>query len=313
MKVLTEAAGSPVWGTLLPYLHDAGLHPVMTDIAPLAAGLYLGGTGYLVPKVTADDYFPVVEEIVRREGVELVLPSLNEGLLAWAERREAFAAIGATVLLAHPSVIRVFVDKWETYRFFQQHEIPTPATSLTPDYELIKPRIGRGGSGIRRRVSGAAVDMAGYVSQQYVEGQEYTIDALCDQAGNALYVVPRKRLAVESGLSVKGQVVRDDEIESYVWHILAHTQLVGPVNLQCFRTPEGRVLFTEVNPRLAGGLSLSMAATENWFAVLRRILEGRPVQPRPIRAGLVMLRYLADYIVEEQDLLASGGHGPRRA
>jgi len=303
MNVLVEAVGSHVLGTLLPYLRSVANNIVGLDIDPLAAGLYMVDHGYLVPRYSEPGCFDTLVEICRREEVELVFPSINEGLQEWANRRQALAKQGITVLISPPKTIAICQDKWETYRFFVANNIPTPRTSLQHEYELIKPRIGRGGSGIRRVQSGQPVNMEGSISQEFVEGQEFSVDALCDLDGNVIYIVPRKRLAVESGLSVKGQVIRDDVIEQYIRQILKSAKFVGPVDIQCFRTSEGALFFIEINPRIAGGLSLSMAATENWFELVVKMLNGESVRPKPVKYGLLMLRYFSDCILHEHDLL----------
>jgi carbamoyl-phosphate synthase large subunit len=302
MNVLVEAVGSPAWATLLPSLRAVATRVVACDIDPLAAGLYLVDRGYLVPRYSDPGCMDALIELCRRERIDWVLPTIHEGLPHWATRRDELAAAGIRVVLSPPETIAICHDKWESYRFFTAHHIPTPRTSLQHDYELIKPRIGRGGSGQRRIPPGQSVDMAGCIAQELLDGQEFSIDALCDFDGRVLYVVPRQRLAVESGLSVRGRVVRDDEIEHYVRAILGAARFVGPIDIQCFRTAAG-VRFTEINPRIAGGLSLAMAATENWFEVLVRLSRNEPVQPKPIKYGLVMLRYYADCIVAPEALL----------
>lgn len=306
MKVLIEAVGSPVWGTLLPYLRRVADKIVGLDIDPLAYGLYMVDRGYLVPRYSEPGCLHTILQICHSEKVELVFPSINEGLLKWSELREDLAKHGITVLISPPETVAICQDKWETYRFFVANHIPTPRTSLEHEYELIKPRIGRGGSGIRKVHPGEPVDMQGCISQEIVTGEEFSVDALCDLDGNIIYIVPRKRLVVESGLSVKGQVVHDPLIEQYVRQILMSARFVGPVHIQCFRTSHG-ISFTEINPRIAGGLSLSMAATENWFEVLINMLNGESVQPKPVKYGLVMMRYLSDCIIHESDVLAWSG------
>ena len=302
MNVLVEAVGSPAWATLLPYLRTVATRIVALDIDPLAAGLYLVDRGYLVPRYSEPGCMDALVDICRRERIDWVFPTIHEGLHLWAARRAALAAEGIRVVISPSETIAICHDKWETYGFFRTHGIPTPRTSLRPEHDLIKPRVGRGGSGQRRIAPGEAVDMNGCIAQEFLIGTEFSVDALCDFDGKVLYVVPRQRLAVESGLSVRGRVVRDDEIETHVRTILGATRFVGPVDVQCFRTAAG-VRFTEINPRIAGGLSLAMAATENWFDVLQRLTRGEVVQPKPIADGLVMLRHYADCIVTPEALL----------
>ena len=130
------------------------------------------------------------------------------------------------------------------------------------------------------------------------------MDSLCNRDGSPVCVVVRERVQVESGVSIKGRVVRDDEIEDGVRNILSCATFFGPVDIQCFRTADG-VRFTEINPRIAGGMSLSMAATGNWFQWIGRMLDGERLAPVPVRHGIVMMRCYADVMVNEDDLLGT--------
>lgn len=302
MNILIEAAGSKVWGTLLPYLRTVSSKIVGLDIDAFSCGLYMVNQGYVVPRYDEVGCFEKILKICRNEKIELVLPSINEGLLEWAKQRVSLQREGIKVLISPPESIAICQDKWETYQFFSDNKIPTPPTSLRHEYDLVKPRIGRGGAGIQRISPTKKINMEGYISQQFINGEEFSVDALCDFDGNVVYVVPRKRLAVESGLSVKGQVVNDSEIEMYVRKILSLTPFIGPIDIQCFKV-DSDIFFTEINPRIAGGLSLSMAATENWFEALVAMDKGVSINPVKVNYGLLTMRYLSDCIIHERDLL----------
>ena len=235
------------------------------------------------------------------ESIDWVIPSINEGLTGWAARHDALAKAGINLLLSPAPTIETFSDKWRTYEFFVAHRIPTPRTSLQHDFELIKPRVGRGSAGIRKQAPTGA-ELHEEVSQEYLEGREFSVDTLCDSQRRVLYIVPRERLHVVSGLSMTSQVFRDETVERHVRHILESIAFYGPVNIQGFRTSTG-VKFTEINPRLAGGLSLSMAATENWFALLFRLHDGAPFSPLPVKDRLTMMRQFSDVIVPAEQLL----------
>ena len=300
--ILTEGVGSPAWATFLPFFHGTGAAVLALDIDRQASGLYLADRGRLVPRYSDPGCFAALARVCREEGVTFAFPSIHEGLLGWAERRAAFAAEGVFVAISPPETVALCADKWRTYEFFRACGVPTPATSLEAEHDLLKPRVGRGGAGIRRLAPGEKPAMEGCITQRFLEGQEYSVDAFCDLGGNALYVVPRQRLAVESGLSVRGRVVRHPAIEAHARTALAAARFLGPVNLQCFDTADG-IFFTEINPRIAGGMSLSMAATENWFAALMRLAGGGTVRPGPVAYGLTMMRHYADCFRREEDLL----------
>jgi carbamoyl-phosphate synthase large subunit len=303
MRVLIEAVGSPIWGPLLPRLREVADFIVGADVDPYAWGLYRVDRGALVPRYSEPGVWDTLSRLCEENHVDLVIPSINEGLEGWAARKGDFEKLGVRVLLSDLETIKICADKWETFQFFKRSGIPTAATSLGREHELLKPRVGRGGTGIRRATRNEldGFDMMGYVTQEFLDGQEYSIDAFCGMDGAPACVVVRERMAVESGVSVRGRVVAHPEIEREARRTLAAARFVGPVNMQCFITAKG-VFFTEINPRIAGGLSLSMAATGNWFAWTRDMLfKGAAIPSCRVRTGLVMMRHYEDVIIHEDE------------
>ncbi|TPQ25235.1 carbamoylphosphate synthase large subunit [Methylomonas koyamae] len=297
-KVLTEASGSLVSGYLLKAIKDAGHIAVASDIDEQCVGRYLADEFVKMPSKHAPDLWVIVSAILAENRIDVVIPSLDETLLGWAENKHRFAAQGVEVIISDPSVIETFVDKWLAYRFFVENGIPTPDSSLNQDYPLVKPRNGRGGQGVC--VTSEPVDMNGMLSQELLEGEEYTVDVLCDKASRPLYIVPRRRIGVKDGKSTQGIVVNHAEIVKVVNALCQATQFVGPINVQCFCCNDGTVKVVEVNPRIAGGMALGFAATENWVAVLCNKLTGETLyRAKPINYGLRMLRYYAEVFVSE--------------
>ncbi len=312
MNVLVEAVGSPAWPTLLPYLRAAVGRIVALEIDPLAVGASLVDHCIMVPPYgelrSVDRFLSVCEE----HRIDVVLPSVNEGLHLWAREAPRFAERGTRVVISPPETIATFQDKWETYRFFREHGIPTPATSLRHEHELLKPRIGRGGAGSVCAPPDPRTHLEGYVSQRLVRGREISVDALCGRDGRPVYLVQRERLAVESGLCVRGRVVDEPAVETWARRVLDAAHFVGIVNLQCF-VEGGDVLFIEVNPRIPGGLSLSMRATENWIAALLKLLDGEPIEPVPVRVGTTMLRHWSDVFLDAESAGATAATAPPEA
>ena len=68
--------------------------------------------------------------------------------------------------------------------------------------------------------------------------------------------------------------------------------------MQCFEDSEGGIKFTEINPRVAGGMALGFAASENWISlIMKNILEKESIETKKIVFGLKMLRYYDELFV----------------
>lgn len=292
--LLVEAVGSPAWPTLLPALREVAGRIVALEVDATAVGAALVDRCLRVPPYRALASPELLLEVCRRERVDVVLPSIHEGLPFWSRHRDRFEACGVAVPLSPPATLAITADKWETYQFFRSRGIPTPETSLAHDFELIKPRVGRGGAGIRVEAPTGRALPEGFLSQRLLRGREISIDALCARGGEPLALVARERLAVESGLAIKARVIREPALERAARQLLANLPCFGIVNLQCFLAEDGSVQFTEVNPRIPGGLSLSLAATQNWFRLLLDLVRGKPVEALPPPRELWMLRHWSD-------------------
>lgn len=296
-KILLEASGSLTAAYLINAVKSAGHLAVASDINDNAYGRYLADEFLEMESAHSPTLWGGIIRSVMDHKIDLVIPSLDETMLGWAERKDFFKNNEVDVIISPRSSIELAQDKWLTYLFFKENNIPTPLTSLEQQYSLIKPRFGRGGVGIYRNEK-IPLNMDGMISQEFIEGREFTIDILCDLEGSPIYIVPRERLSVQGGKSINGVVIEDGELEHWVKKICESTQFVGPINIQCFRVADGSVKFLEINPRIAGGMALGFAATENWVTVIiDTILSGKKHLPKPIKYGLQMRRYYAEVFI----------------
>lgn len=295
MRILTEASGSLTAAYLMNAIREAGHTAVGSDVEELTAACCLADYFILFPEKDSLKLWEEIDVLLTKHKIDIVIPSFDEMLIGWATRKEYFKNKGVDIIISPIETIEIFENKWKTYLFFKEIGIPCPSTSFKQDYPLIKPIHGRGAKGIK--ITDESINMEGMISQEIVTGEEYTIDCFFDYKGEPVYVVPRKRLNVRDGKSTKGVVVKNDKIVSYVTKIAQHIKLVGPINMQCFCDGEN-LQFIEVNPRIAGGMALGFAATENWIKlIIDNILNKQSIKPKPIHYGLTMVRYYAECFI----------------
>lgn len=296
LNILIEASGSLVCGYMIDAIQRAGHRAVASDIDAQAVGRHLADDFMQVPSANDSDLWPRIESMLIEHRIDMVIPSIDETLLGWAARKHDLAHTGITICLSDEAVIQTFSDKWLSYQFFRAHDIPTPNSSLEQLYPMVKPRFGRGGRGVG--IASNAIDMSGLLSQEVVQGTEYTVDVLCSPSGAPVYIVPRRRIGVRDGKSTGGIVECRDDVIRVVRRLCESTHFIGPINVQCFVQHDGTVTVIEVNPRIAGGMALGFAATENWIPLLCRMFRnGEAPAPRAVRDGLRMHRYYAEIFV----------------
>lgn len=304
LTLLRTAAGSPPSVTQYRAFRALGCRIVAADSDPRSVGFAFADAAHVVPRVDEPGFLDHMVDLCRRERVDLFLPALDEELVLCARHRERFREAGTRILVSSSAALEICTDKLSTYQAFRDLGIPTPATVASeawregalPGWPLVvKPRRGRGGQGVRlaadaEEAAFLARRAPGAVVQAHCPGEELTLDVLADQDGELRILSPRRRLAVESGISSKGETCWREDLVEPVRRIVAGLGLAGPLNIQCF-VGEG-ILFTEVNARIAGTAILTQAAGVPFFQGVLALARGaRPepwLKPAP---RVAMLRY----------------------
>lgn len=285
-----------------------------TDVSPLSAALNVCDCGYIVPSASDQAYIPTLLSICREREVRLLMPLIDVDLLVLATHKSAFSEIGVLALVSSFDIIRTCRDKRATAHFFSRHEIPTVRTINSRDIEnnlvqypvFIKPSEGSGSAQSFEVCN--ADDLAFFLAyvpdpivQEFARGQEYTIDTLSDLESNVINVVPRKRIEVRAGEISKGVTVKNWQIIEATADLLQKLDVIGPATVQGFY--DGKQLrFTEINPRLGGGVPLTIAAGADYPLQIIRMALGESIEPRigHFVDGLYMFRYEEAVYVHEE-------------
>jgi carbamoyl-phosphate synthase large subunit len=323
--VLVPGAGEAAGVGAIKALRMAGYRGqiVATDADPLSVGLELADVGAVVPR-RGDDAARALE-VVRRHGVAVVLPTSTADVRVYARHAGALREAGAVFVGCNVDVVETCLDAW---RFAERMRgrVPMPRTALgvLPDDVgfpcVVRPRCGEGTAVVcadaealaRRLAAGEAV-----VVQEHLPGAAYAVDVLADLDGEPLVAVPRLRLAVHEGVSLRGQVVQDAEIERLCLRLAAMLGVTGPVCVQLRRDRAGRPRVVRVQPRLGSSTFFTALAGVNVAALCLDLAARRPL-PALGYAEIAVARYLEEVVLVGQDRRrrrAGGGRprAPRRA
>lgn len=287
---------------------------IATDSNPLSSGSFLSHVSYVVPLVTSKDFVPKILSICRKEKVDILIPAHSHDLPIIAEHRGTFEKIGVKIAISPPDVYRLTEDKMRAYEFFQASGIPFPKIYTAEDLAenkvrfpvVVKPNYLSGSKNVFRAHTAEINFLKTYIKdpiiQEFVEGNEYTIDGLCDLQGRMIAASPRIRLETRGGMAVKSMTVREPRMVAYTKKIVEGLGIVGPFNVQCFKRKEdGKLSFIEVNARFpSGGLPLTVGAGFNIPLLLVKMLLGMPIQKPKIKTGIVMVRYWDSIILKKQ-------------
>lgn len=258
-----------------------------------------------------------LEEVVLRESIGLVVPTIDTELPVLAAAKERFSGLGCLMLVSDRGFVDTCSDKWSTFTAFRDIGVPTPESWLPPERGLsewvgelwprdeplfVKPRRG---SSSKDAYAIDASEVPAYVGriddpiiQRRMTGPEITVDCLLSLEGEPLHYVPRERIRTLGGESIQGRTLDDKEIAVWLSGVLDACSRLGargPITLQAFLTPAGPVL-TEVNPRFGGGYPLARAAGGDYPAWLVGHLDAQPTQLE--LGGYVRDLYMTRYSVE---------------
>ena len=232
------------------------------------------------------DYIPQLLEICKRDGIDLVIPTIDTDLLVLAENRELFRKAGIAVMISGLDKVRLCRDKNDTTAFFHSCGLKAPGT--VNDYRayagpypcFIKPKDGSSSIDAykvekKEQLAAYAERVKDYIIQPFIDGKEYTVDIFCDLQGNPIYITPRERLAVRSGEVLKTRIALDERIIEECRELVRRFEPCGPITVQLIREKEtGEDYYIEINPRYGGGAPLSMKAGADSAQMTLRLLLG---------------------------------------
>ena len=287
MNILILSAGGPAGYGVIKSLKDIDFDGkiVSIDGDELAVGFHMSDKSYVVPRVDDENYISEVCKIVNKENIDLILPT---GPDVEPISRNAHLFEGKLFMSDYESMMDC-IDKWKFYNKCKD-KFPLPKTFKSSKL-FKKPIIGSGSRGCEL----IEIDSDDILSE-YLPGQEYTIDVLCDMKSNPLVVVPRKRLQTKAGISSKGEIIKDEFIEKACFDICKFLKLKGPICLQMKDDENGNPKFIEINPRFGGGTYFTTLAGVNFMKIIFDVLENKKIlinEPKLIK----VLRYYEEVIV----------------
>lgn len=276
--LITSAGAGPAVAVIkaLKAQKEIKLKVISVDMDSFAAGLYLSDNHYLVPFAKEPDFIDRILEICKKEDINIIIPIFDTETIVFANNIECFKSLDIKVLVNEAEVVRICNDKLITYKFCLENQILVPEVYTQEQLNneqvefpiVLKPRMGVGTKGIRRIENMQELSLNlplkdDYLAQKYIEGIEYTIDSISDEKTEVLAVVPRERMVVKDGQTVKGRTTKDERLINYGREITRKFRIKWVGCSQCKITKDSKIFFIEMNPRYGTGVSLSIGAGVN--------------------------------------------------
>ncbi|MGC1382103.1 MAG: ATP-grasp domain-containing protein [Candidatus Baltobacteraceae bacterium] len=322
-RVMITAGGTVTAQSLIKALREDGrvTFVAVGDMNRLNATRAFVDEFVQLPAAGAPDFAQRCLEAARSLAIDALVPLIVESeFLPLDAARERFEEIGVRLVMPSREIVLRTGDKLEFAGFLEEIGVPGPRTQpYDPAIEIerfpvyLKPRWGSGSIGTSRIESAyslheAARGRSGLIVQEAVEGSEFTVDAFAAAPGRVVAAVPRERIAIKAGVSVKGRTYRNPLIERLVRTVVEKSGVSGPANVQGMLRADGSFSIIEMNPRFSGTLALTTAAGINFASLLLDTLEGKPVPDLLGRHedGLLMMRYWSEVFEDANGAIRFG-------
>jgi carbamoyl-phosphate synthase large subunit len=310
--VLIPGASAPAGINTIKSLRLANFNGkiLSTDSNELSAGFYMSDFKEVIPEVESKEYDEVLFTIIKKYNVDILMPSSGFDIFPFSENKQKLKEYGVTAVVSERNVLEICRDKILTYNHLK-NKFNLPLTSLKKDeisdFPIIaKPRYGKGSRDIIKIKDQDELDYVGskysnMIFQEYLPGQEFTIDVLSDLESNPIVAVPRIRIQTKGGISTKGRIVLDKWLMEESFEIVNYLKISGPCCIQMKRDKDNNFKLVEINPRLGGGTIFSTLAGANFPKMIIDMVEGKKVKA-PTISEITVLRYFEEIVLDEKKI-----------
>lgn len=317
VSVMVTGTGGGVGQSIVKALKLSSLdfNIVTVDAHPLAAGIYRGNKGYLVPLANSPKFIEVIVDICKKEKVEAILIGSDPELPVFAANKRLIEDLtNAKVIVSSPKVVEIGYDKWRTYEFLKNSGFPYPRSALPENASnfvdevgfpvIIKPRTGFASRDVYmannpeelwvflKRVDNPII-------QEYLgsETEEYTTGIVMFYPEIQGVIAMRREL--RAGSTYRCLVNNYKNVEAAASNIASALRPFGPCNFQ-MRVVQGTLVTFEINTRFSGTTAIRAAFGFNEVeAVLKYVLFGQQ-SSLSYRKGIAMRYWNEVYLSLEK-------------
>jgi len=307
-------------------LRDAfgdGIRIIGLSYDVLDPGLYLrdvSEAGYLLPYPSAGEQqlMERLAYIQEQESMDILIPCLDAELISFARLRHELEGLGLKMLIPDMAQLRERnkdrlgdlarragirypetrnVNRADFFRHCHDQGWNYPMVVKGVFYDASIVYSAEEAEAAFRRI--AATWGLPVMVQRYVEGHEVNLTALGDGKGNLIGpVMMRKQAVTDKGKAWSGVTVTDSGLLEQAEKLARELQWEGPLEVEMLKDIGGQLLLIEINPRFPAWIYLSTGAGCNLPAALVRLIQGKkPKIDRP-KAGVMMIRYASEIIID---------------
>ena len=283
---------------------------------------------YQVPRGDDPGYAAAILEICRKEHVDVVIPIMSVELETLAKNEAMFKEAGVVLSVSSLESLKIANNKLALFEYMRDNDIPVPKFWTVNSVEDVDPAIehigvpvvfktneGSGSRGMRiidpsksrfdilfhEKPTSAYVtlrdfketlqegDMPPMMAMEYLPGNEYTVDMLCEN-GKVLYNMCRRGLNVQTSIILDGIVEDKPEITGLCAMVAEKLKLTGNIGFDVKERADGTPVIMECNPRATAGVSEFTASGVNLLYLNIKRCLGEPLPEITPKYGVIMKR-----------------------
>lgn len=284
---------------------------IAVDCDSTAPALYYADLYEIVPQIDQPEYIYHLKHLCKKYDVSGVLSLIDPELTLLSAYKEEFEKDGIRIIVSEKEVVDICYDKYLTYKFLQEHDVPSIPTYMVFDQVkealergtiqfplIVKPKNGSASLDIHkvnsiRELRVILDESQEYIVQPFIQGEEYGVDCYIDLiTKKTINIFMKRKIKMRAGETDKSMSIKDPELKLVIEKLLKVLKPVGPIDIDCFKTG-GRYIISEINPRFGGGYLHAHEMGQNFVLNLIHNLKGTSNTPNVMeyKDGTTLIKY----------------------
>lgn len=298
---------------------------IATDANPVAPALFFADETYLVPRITAPDYYETVRDIAHKSEARAITTLIDPEIELLAKHREELLSDGILPLCPADWTAHLCFDKYEMFRHLRSKGVRTVLTynSLESFREglaqgevafpvFMKPISGSGSVGIGRCDTMQEVEEKWndgkftYIIQELMTGGDCDADVYVDSISHKpVAIFSKKKIESRIGGASKTISYKDPKLFEFVEQVCSVLELNGPCDMDFF-IKDGEYYLSEINPRFGGAYLHAYGAGVDFVKLILNNMDGKENQSiiGQYDEDIIMMMYDDVVITRKSELMS---------
>lgn len=281
------------------------------------------------PSVGTDSLLARIQYIHDEESLDLIIPNFDAELFNFIKISTKLSAMGIHTFLPELEQFNAR-DKIKLFEFGKKNGLLVPSDLIIHELKELKkieeefefPVVVKGKfydaiiANSADQVEKAFLKIQSkwglpIIIQEFIKGTEINIAALGDGYGNAISIIPMRKLYItDKGKAWAGVTLDDNQLIELAEKFINATKWRGGCELEVMLTNDGKPYIMEVNPRFPAWIYLTAAAGQNQPASLVKMALGQKIEPyKNYEVGKIFIRYAWDHITDIHEFQKISANG----